>query len=373
MEKKNWNINYATCFFLLVFVLLNNPGRAQETDVFKPAYIKTTLLKVAGWQLNNRNTKPENTWTNGAFYTGVFAAWKTTKSKVLLDSMMAMGERNNWLPANRYDHADDIMISQTYIDLYRIKKDKRMIQATIDSIQKLRVVPGNEIKKHGITWWWCDALFMAPPTLAKLAKSLKDPSYLVLCDSLFRQTYQLLYNREEQLFARDASYLWAANGEGKKESNGKKVFWSRGNGWVMGGLVKLLQELPKNYSGRVFYITLYKQMAERLLALQQKDGLWRTSLLDPDAFPGGEGSGTGFNCYAMAWGINQKILDKQTFLPAVKKAWEGLNTLVTAEGKVGWVQPIGADPRRNFNAESWESYGAGAFLLAGSEVIQLKK
>jgi rhamnogalacturonyl hydrolase YesR len=91
------------------------------------------------------------------------------------------------------------------------------------------------------------------------------------------------------------------------------------------------------------------------------------------AYAGGEGSGSAFNCYAMAWGLNNKILDKKTFLPAVKAAWTGLNTLLTPEGKVGWVQPIGADPRRNFNAESWESYGAGAFLLAASEIIQLKK
>ena len=47
----------------------------------------------------------------------------------------------------------------------------------------------------------------------------------------------------------------------------------------------------------------------------------------------------------------------------MKSAWTGLNTLLTSEGKVGWVQPIGADPRRNFNAESWESFGAGSFLL----------
>jgi rhamnogalacturonyl hydrolase YesR len=91
------------------------------------------------------------------------------------------------------------------------------------------------------------------------------------------------------------------------------------------------------------------------------------------AYAGGEGSGSAFNCYALAWGLNNRILDKKTFLPAVKVAWTGLNTLLTAEGKVGWVQPIGADPRRNFNAESWESYGAGAFLLAASEIIQLKK
>jgi rhamnogalacturonyl hydrolase YesR len=341
--------------------------------LFPAADIKASLLKIASWQLSHSNGKPENTWTNAAFYTGVFAAYETTGSKTLLDSLMAIGERFQWKPAGRYDHADDIAICQTYIDLYRIRKDKKMIQPSVDSIKKMEKTPGNEIKKHGITWWWCDALFMAPPVLAKLARTLKDPHWLVLADTLYRQSYQLLYNQDEKLFARDAGYLTDAAGNGKKEANGKKVFWSRGNGWVMAGLARFLQEMPANYQGRSFYISLFKNMSERLLSLQQADGMWRTSLLDPEAYPGGEGSGTGFNCYALAWGVNQKILDKPVYLPAVKKAWEGLNTLVNEEGRVGWVQPIGADPKKNFTADSWESYGAGAFLLAGSEIIKLKK
>ncbi len=348
-------------------------GKRFTIDVFQQAYIKETLLKVAHWQLNHSNNKPENTWTNAAFYTGVFAAYGITQSKPLLDSMMAIGERNQWRPASRYDHADDIAISQTYIDLYRMRKKKRMLRPTIDTVNKMSRVPGNEIKKHGITWWWCDALFMAPPTLAKLSKTLKDPSYLVLADTLFRQTYQLLYNHEEKLFARDASYLWTVGGTNKMEANGKKIFWSRGNGWVMAGLVRLLEEMPQDYPDRSFYVDLFKEMANRLVSLQQANGLWRSSLLDPEAFPGGEGSGSGFNCYAFAWGLNQKILDPEKFLPAVKKAWEGLNTLIKDDGKFGWVQPIGADPRRNFNEDSWESYGAGALLLAGSEVYKLNR
>jgi len=47
--------------------------------------------------------------------------------------------------------------------------------------------------------------------------------------------------------------------------------------------------------------------------------------------------------------------------------------LVNEAGRVGWVQPIGEDPKKNFNADSWQSYGTGAFLLAGSEVVKLKK
>lgn len=361
-----------TIFAFFLFFLAN-VSMAQTPDNFKPSNIKSNILKVADWQLKHSNGKPENTWTNAAFYAGVFAAYEITKSPILLDSLMVIGARNNWLPGKRYDHADDIAITQTYIDLYRINQNESMLKASIDSIKKMAVVPGGEIKRHGITWWWCDALFMAPPTLAKLSKTFNDPSYLVLSDTLFMQCYRLLYDKEEKLFARDASYLVDANGNGKRESNGKKVFWSRGNGWVMAGLIRLLKEMPTEHPTRAFYINLFKDMSTRLLSLQQEDGLWRTSLLDPAAFAGGEGSGSAFNCYAMAWGLNNKILDKKTFLPAVKAAWTGLNTLLTAEGKVGWVQPIGADPRRNFNAESWESYGAGAFLLAGSEVIKLKK
>ncbi|MDF7813324.1 glycoside hydrolase family 88 protein [Hymenobacter sp. YC55] len=345
--------------------------KADDKRFFQPKFIKKQLLKATQWQLAHPKHSGTD-WTNGAFYSGVFAAYETTKSKLILDSLMAMGERNKWRPGPRYDHADDIAICQTYLNLYRLKKDQRMIQATIDTVAKLRRVTGREVREHGLTWWWCDALFMGPPVLAKLGAIQKDPSYLTFNDSLYQQTYRHLYNHQEHLFARDAGYLWSESGEGKKESNGKRIFWSRGNGWVMGGLVQLLNELPQTHPTRPFYTTIFKEMSARLLSLQQPDGLWRSSLLDPQAYPGGEASGSGFDCYALAWGINQGLLDKATYQPAVQKAWVALNGLVSEDGRVGWVQPIGADPRRDFSAESWEVYGTGAFLLAGSEVIKLK-
>ncbi|WP_232541179.1 glycoside hydrolase family 88/105 protein [Spirosoma endbachense] len=340
-------------------------------EVFSPKYIKEVLLKTTQWQLQHPKHSPTD-WTNGAFYAGIFAAYETTKSPLILDSLMAIGERNQWRPGKRFDHADDIAVCQMYIDLYRLKKDRRMIQPTIDTVQKMQKVAGPELAKHGQTWWWCDALFMAPPVLAKLSTTLNDPAYNTFSDSLFKQTYTLLYNQQEHLFARDANYLVDANGVGKKEANGQKIFWSRGNGWVMGGLVRVLEELPAKHPSRPFYLTLYRQMSERLLALQQADGLWRASLLDPAAYPGGEASGSGFDCYALAWGINQGILPKKTYQPAVEKAWVALTKLVSPEGRVGWVQPIGGDPRRNFSEDSWEVYGTGAFLLAGSQIIKLK-
>jgi unsaturated rhamnogalacturonyl hydrolase len=345
--------------------------QAQSADIFDKNNIKARMLKVADWQLKNPKHELYD-WTNGAFYAGVFAAYETTKSPELMKAMMEMGEKNNWQIGKRSDHADDIAISQTYIDLYRLKKDRKMIQSTIDAIEKIKTEPSREVQKNGIIWWWCDALFMAPPTLAKLGKTLNDKSYYDLNDKYFQETYDRLYDKQEKLFFRDAGYLINADGTGKREANGQKIFWSRGNGWVTGGLVRLLKELPKNHPKRGFYENIYREMMDRVLTLQQSDGLWRSSLLDPASYPGGEASGSGFYIYSMAWGVKNKLLDKNKFLPAIKKGWTGLNSLVTQDGKVGWTQPIGADPRRNFNAESWEVYGAGAYLLAGSEVIKLK-
>jgi len=347
----------------------------KKTDdkLFKEKYIKTTMTTALEWQL--ANPKHELTdWTNGAFYAGVFAAWQTTGSKKIWDAMYEMGEANQWKPGPRLQHADDHVICQTYIDMYRVSGDKKMIAPFVATMDTFMVTPYATGEIRPITWWWCDALFMGPAAFVKLGITLNDNKYLELNDKLFKECYDLLYDKEAHLYARDMKYKWDEPGITPiKEANGQKIFWSRGNGWVMGGLVRVISELPKDYPTRDFYIQNYKEMAEKIVSLQQKDGLWRASLLDPESYPGGEASGSGFYCYALAWGINNGILDKATYLPVVEKAWIGLNGLIQPDGHVGWCQPIGADPKKNFNAESWEVYGTGAFLLAGSEVIKLKR
>ena len=330
------------------------------------------MIKTANWQLSNPKHEPRE-WTNGAFYAGLFAAWETTKSKDIYKAMMEMGEKAEWTPNKRWYHADDIVICQTYIDLFRREKRQEIIQPTIDTIAKFMDNPFPVQGIRIIKWWWCDALFMGPPTMVKLGTITGNMKYLSKNDEFFKECYDLLYNKDEHLFARDLEYVIRNDGNDRYEVNGKLIFWSRGNGWVMGGLVRILKEMPKNYPQRPFYEQLFKEMSVKIASIQRTNGLWRTSLLDPDSYPGGEVSGSGFFCYAMAWGVNNGLLDKKIYLPIVEKAWIALNGCVNDEGRVGWVQPIGQDPRKNFSADSWEVYGTGAFLLAGSEVIKLKR
>jgi unsaturated rhamnogalacturonyl hydrolase len=345
--------------------------KAGNEKFFDHAYIKSTMRTALDWQLHHPRHKLYD-WTNGAFYAGVFAAYETLQDENVFNAMYAMGESNKWKPGPRLHHADDHVICQTYIDLYRISGDRKKIIPFRETMDEFMATPYETGDIRKVTWWWCDALFMAPPALIKLGITVKDNKYIELNDKLFRECYDLLYDKEEKLYARDIRYKWDEPGvEVIKEANGKKIFWSRGNGWVMGGLVRVLQELPENWPTRNFYVQNFREMAEKIATLQQEDGLWRASLLDPQSYPGGEASGSGFFTYALCWGINNGILDKEKYLPVVEKAWVGLNTLIQPDGRVGWVQPIGADPRKNFNAESWEVYGTGAYLLAGSEVMKL--
>ena len=361
---------------LLLLIVLSSSVTAQKAGnerLFKPKTIKKTMTTALEWQLKNPKHNLTD-WTNGAFYAGVFAAYQTTGSKNIWKAMYEMGEANQWKPGPRLHHADDHAICQTYIDMYRVSGERKMIDPFIETMDKFMVTPYETGEIRPITWWWCDALFMGPAAFIKLGITMKDNKYLELNDKLFKECYNLLYDKEEDLYARDMKYKWNEPSiQIIKEANGKKIFWSRGNGWVMGGLVRVISELPKDHPTRDFYIQNYKEMAEKIITLQQADGLWRASLLDPASYPGGEASGSGFYCYALAWGINNGILDKAKYLPVVEKAWVGLNGLIQPDGHVGWTQPIGADPKKNFNAESWEVYGTGAFLLAGSEVIKLGK
>ncbi len=141
--------------------------------------------------------------------------------------------------------------------------------------------------------------------------------------------------------------------------------------WVLAGLAMVLQRMPEHYRDRGKYVAQYKEMAERIAGLQQSDGLWRASLLDPASYPNPEISGSAFYTYAMAWGVRHGILDRKKYMPVIGKAWAGMLTHVYADGRLGSIQPIGGEPGKFKPSSSWV-YGVGAFLLAGAELSEIE-
>lgn len=215
-----------------------------------------------------------------------------------------------------------------------------------------------------LVWWWCDSLFMAPPVLARMSAITGYPKYINAMDTQFWRVYDRLYDKDVHLFARDERFIE------RRSPNGKKIFWSRGQGWVIAGIARILETMPQNYPSRPRYVKLFQEMMASIASLQQPDGLWRTSLLDLEAYPEPETSGTAFFTYAMAFGINHGLLDRKTYLPRVLNGWAGLNNYVLPNGILGQVQSAGDQPVPT-KPETTMLYASGAFILAGLEVAKL--
>ena len=342
----------------------------QYSNDIDKADIMNVMTAVADWQIANPSRHNLTDWTTGAYWAGLTEFARIYKTDKYLEELKRLGDKTSWKLGRRKYFADDQAVGQMYIDMYLKYKDPQMLKDTkevFDYVIKNRSYMPLDLRRpiNGKDrYWWCDSLFMGPPVLAKLTTATGDMKYIDFMTEEWKYSYYYLYDQEEHLFFRDCNYF------DKRESNGKKVFWSRGNGWVMGGLVRVLDEMPKDYPDRPFFEKLYKEMSAKVAAILPDDGLWHSSLLDPVSFPSKEASGSGFYTYALAWGINRGYLDKDEYLPIVTKAWQNLVGCVHPSGKLGYVQPIGADPRK-VQSHQTEIYGVGAFLLAGSEMIKL--
>jgi rhamnogalacturonyl hydrolase YesR len=361
----------------VVLVVFFNQINAQSTSSgFEDSKITKEVLnymkKVADWQLANPTGKRLNEWEYGPFYQGLMKLYSLSKDKKYYNATVEMGNTVNWETAARPYDANSFAIVPAFADLYEITKDVKMIDKCrfamdMPLARNLQPEVNFSKNKYWYEWWtWCDALFMAPPAYARLSVLLNKPQYMEYMVKNWWLTSDYLYSKEDSLFFRDDSFFE------QQTANGKKVFWSRGNGWVIGGLCGVMSNMKKTDPQREKFEQQFVQMCDKLSKLQMVNGSWSQSLIDPAAHPQKETSGTAFFCYGFAWGINNGLLSREKYLPIVQKAWQALTGSVNDSGKLGYVQKVGDKPA-NVKADDTESYGSGAFLLAGSEVYKLLK
>ena len=349
--------------------------RAQNStgNSYKSKQVFSLMKRVADWQWQTlekegwKNDKKD--WTSGSMYSGMIALGSIANDEIYYKKLIAIGEDNKWKIGKHRHEADSYCVAQLYSQLYSIYKEPRYIadfKSLADTLVNLPHTESLEWKNKidYREWAWCDALFMGPPALAYLTEATGNPVYLNKTSKLWWKTTDYLMDKQEFLFYRDSRFF------DKKEKNGAKVFWSRGNGWVMAGLVKVLSIMDKDHPDSVRFAQLLKNMSTKIASLQQPDGSWHASLLDPQAYSSKETSGTGFFCFALAWGINNGILSYDEFAPVVYKAWDAMVSSVHPDGKLGFVQPQGASPD-HVSYDDTDVYGVGAFLLAGKEMIYL--
>jgi rhamnogalacturonyl hydrolase YesR len=318
---------------------------------------------------------PNQHWVRGAYYAGLMAMYESTLDRAYLDDCMEWGKNVSWQIKEQgggpYESgAYPLVCGQIWYGCYLAENDEMMMRPTLAFLEDPTVE--NPVSAPG-KWYlentghrFVDGLFTAPPLLAMLYQMTGDDKYVDWMNACFWDVHKEIFDRDAGLFYRDA------RSKPRKTKNGKKVLWSRGNGWAFGGLTRILKYLPVEHPSYPKYKSLYLQMAESLAKRQQADGFWRSNLDDPEQYPMKESSGTGFFCYGIAWGINNGILDRERFLPVIKKAWTALASIVNEDGQVGWSQPSGGGPGKVVEPDT-SKFGTGIFLLAASEMFLLKQ
>ncbi|MBN1185534.1 MAG: glycoside hydrolase family 88 protein [Bacteroidales bacterium] len=367
---------------LLVFMLFDSAAHSQnlppKDTVLKQMMIANQYFMDKwpdpGEDIVTDKVRPSNLWTRATYYEGLMALYYVHPDTNYYIYAVDWGESHDWNPTygnlNTRD-ADHHACGQTYVELYILDNQPERIEnikTCIDSI-----VDDND----NDDWWWIDAIHMAMPLFAKLGVVLNDTSYFRKMHNLYLYSMHQhgdngLYNQDEHLWWRDANF-----DPPYKTPNGKNCYWSRGNGWVLAALARVLDVLPDTAEHRQEYITPFTEMVNTLIQVQRTDGFWNPSLVDSLDYGGKETSGTAFFTFGIAWGINHGILDSATYIPYVIKGWNGMvNDALHPNGFLGYVQGTGKQPSDGQplgyeKTPNFEDYGLGAFLLAGSEVYHL--
>lgn len=318
--------------------------------------------------------RPSNIWTRGVYYEGLMAFYGIYPKQEFYDYSISWAEFHQWgmRNGNTTRNGDDQCCGQTYIDLYNIEPDPVKIKNIKVCMEMLLNTPQLD------DWSWIDAIQMGMPVLAKLGVLTNDKRYFEKMHEMYMFTRnghgdKGLYNEQDGLWWRDADF-----DPPYQEPNGEDCYWSRGNGWVVAALVRILQITPEDETHRNQYLTDFKKMMEALVPIQREDGLWNVSLHDPNNFGGKELSGTALFVYGMAYGVNTGILEREKYLPVLLKAWNAMiNDCLHENGFLGYVQSTGKEPKDGQpvtydKQPDFEDFGLGCFLLAGSEVYKMK-
>ena len=355
-------------------------AKAKKKEAAKQLSAIEIVDKVnSHWQANN---KPEVNafWDNAVYFTGNMEAYRLTGNAKYLEYSDKWARHNKWSGATGQDpqkwqyktygegqehvlFADWQVCFQTYADMYAMNPDAYKVARAKEVLGREALMPQNDF------WWWVDALYMGMPAFSKMYRMTGDEAYLDKLYANFKYADDLMFDKTDHLYYRDAKYIYPAH----KTEAGKKDFWARGNGWALAGLAKVIADVPEKWEHRAALVERFRQLADAASKCQQEEGYWTRSMLDPKQAEGAETSGTALIAYGLLWGMNNGLLDRAVYGGVADNAWKYLSTVaLQADGSVGYVQPIGekAVKGQKLTSANANNFGTGAFLLAACEKVR---
>ena len=377
--KMGFSMNRFRFVVMAFAMLINLNAHAAQAD--EAASVRDMIIRVNDYWQSHNTPYVRSFWDHAAYHTGNMEAYRLIPRAEWYAYTDSWCRHNEWRGAKSddvrswkyktYGEGHDFVLFgdwqicfQTYIDMYNL------VPAPYKVARAIEVMSHECSMEDTHFWWWADALYMVMPVMTKMYLLTGETRYLDKLTENFLWSDSLMYDSEEQLYYRDAKYIYP---KVKTACNDGKSFWARGDGWVLAGLAKVLADMPQDYKHRAIFVQRFQELAEGVARVQRPDGYWSRSMLCEDDAPGPETSGTAFFTYGMLWGVNHGYLDRERFLPVITKAWNYLtHTALQPDGSIGFVQPIGEkpDPTKTVDAHSQAPFGTGAWLLAACEMVR---
>lgn len=306
-------------------------------------------------------------WARATYFSGNLALHRLTQDPGYRSYAEGWAERADYRLGGPTPtrHADDQAAGQVFNDLYALDPDPAKVASIDGALEAMVYGPSPAVDD----WWWVDALHMSMPNFVSAAQRHGDPAYLAKLHALYADTRNRrgLWNPTSRLWYRDVAAI------GSRSPSGRRVLWSRGNGWAIAGHAKTLALLPPGDDRWPAYGGTLVAMAKALNTAQRSDGFWNMNLADPTHAPGPESSGTAFFAYGLAHGLRTGRLAPFRFRPTLARAWNGMVAkAVRADGSLGYVQGVASSPSSQPpSGTATADYAVGALLLAGCEIIRM--
>lgn len=343
-----------------------------KTAEYTSAEILETINKVNLYFHKNLSANSNN-WDDAVYHSGNIRAFKYTGNIDFYNYSLDYAKRHHYLvnKGQNTKNGDLYCISQTYIDLYQLKNEEYIIEDVLRNADYN--VSGNT------EFAWIDLVYMSLPIYSELTNITKDSKYIDDAYRAYLEAREIMWDEEASLFYRDSRFVFGSGNKNAITPSGKKVLWSRGNGWAFAGLAKTLETLDKEHESFKVYLNDFQLMAESLKNRQREDGTWNSNLDDPEHFGGIETSGTVMFMYGYVVGVKNGFLEYDEYFEVLKKAYDGVvEHAITEEGRLLYVQPVADSPQMyaNYNDEeerrwSTKQYAVGIFVMAAAELMSM--
>lgn len=227
-----------------------------------------------------------------------------------------------------------------YNEYYAIGGTKSNVKEAANDVQKSMFGGWFHKSTEYTDQMWCDGQYMGPALLAQIIKhtgktnNISDNDWDIIAKQ-FSITWAQLYDKNTGLLYHgftanpgdDASKSWAGISK-EKGIYHSASFWGRANAWYFLALVDILEVMPTNNTYYNTFKSYLTSLAEGIANYQDKGtGCWY-QVMDkvPASLTGNylEASCSSIFTAGYLKAIRLGLLDKTTYEPIAKKAYEGL-------------------------------------------------